>query len=60
VESAKFSFHWWGANSTLSDRHQRDEPPAPHSVQHEALDVPEPRHAIVELRRFNTVGFIPH
>jgi hypothetical protein len=43
--ASKFSFHWWGANSTLSDRHQLDEPPGPHSVQNEALDVPEPRHA---------------
>ena len=43
--ASKFSFHWWGANSTLSDRHQLDEPPAPHSVQNEAIDVPEPRHA---------------
>jgi hypothetical protein len=34
-----------GTNSTLSDRHQLDEPPAPHNVQNEAIDVPEPRYA---------------
>jgi hypothetical protein len=34
---------WWGANSTVSDRHQLDEPPGPHSMQNETLDVREPR-----------------
>jgi hypothetical protein len=43
--ASKFPFRWWGANSTLSDRHQLDEPPVPHSAQNEALNVPESRYA---------------
>jgi transposase len=39
--ASKFPFRWWGANSTLSDRHQLDERPGPHSAPNEALDVPE-------------------
>jgi hypothetical protein len=42
--ASKFPCRWWGANSTLSDRHQLDELPAPHSAQNEAPDVPEPRY----------------
>ena len=42
--TSQFPFRWWGANPTLSDRHQLDEPPGPHSAQHEALAVPKPRY----------------
>jgi hypothetical protein len=43
--ASTFSFRWWGANPTLSDRHQLDDLPGLHSAQHEALDVSEPRYA---------------
>ena len=43
--ASKFPFRWRGANSTVSDRHQLDEPPGLYSAQNEALDVSEPMYA---------------
>jgi hypothetical protein len=41
--TSKFPFCWWGMNSTLSDKHQFDEPLGPHSKEEETLDASESR-----------------
>jgi hypothetical protein len=44
-EVASFQSSPWGVNSTLSDIHQLDEPPGPHSAEEEALDTSESRYS---------------
>ena len=45
ANASKFPICWWGAFSTLSDRHQLDELSGLHSEQNEILDVAEPGYA---------------
>jgi acetyl esterase/lipase len=43
--ASKFLFRQWGAHSTLSDRHQLDEPSGPHRAEEGTLDASESRDA---------------